>query len=116
MIKDIWSHIKKKGLSYFKDPVKRKVYFDWKTIELEGLHLQADEILSFCEQVVHRRITCTDCTKRGNCLDCECRMDQQPLVQNASCSLDKWGTMLQPEDWNKYKELAQLQFTITYGK
>jgi hypothetical protein len=67
--------------------------------------------LAYCEQVVQRSILCGDCVKAGHCVGpCNCTMPDALLAKDNFCSEGKWGPMLDPVGWNKYKQKNYINF------
>lgn len=56
------------------------------------------------EQAIHRAVLCSDCLKLGKCKICKCSTPAMFLAPNKHDSLNKWGAMLEEDEWNKFKE------------
>lgn len=79
---------------------------------LAGLLMPPPHIL---EQIFMRRLLCSDCTKRGKCVSCNCSIDKMN-DPSASCTLRKWGTMdKNKKDWEARKEKYKINFKIEIG-
>ncbi len=56
------------------------------------------------EQAIHRAVLCSDCLKLGKCKVCKCSTPAMFLAPNKHDSMNKWGAMLEKEEWDIFKE------------
>lgn len=117
-LKSVWLNLKKRGLKDLTDPSRIKNYLDGSKIEKEGIHLDYDEIQSYCEQLVYRlsNAGCADCVKSGNCAHCGCEVPLSMMVKPYECSGGNFVGMMEPKQWEEYKKETGLYFKIDYRK
>lgn len=112
----ILRNIRNRGLKDVTSPEKIKNYFDGLKIKEEGIHLDHDEIRSYCEQFVLRTIKCGRCMDEGKCYDCQCPQPLAAMVVNHNCSTGNYREMLSPKEWEEYKKETGLKFKTDYVK
>jgi hypothetical protein len=56
------------------------------------------------EQAIYRASLCIECLDNGACLVCGCGTPQMFYAPKKLDSKEKWGEMLDKDEWNKYKE------------
>ena len=62
------------------------------------------------EQVLYRKTLCFDCLEQGKCISCGCSVPAK-LYQLAGCSSGRWGRLLSPWAWRKYK-IEELKINV----
>ena len=102
-LRNILRNIQSRGLKDVTNLATVKSYLDWKTIQAQGLTLEADEIISFSEQIAVRAALCADCVEAGECTHCKCSITGKISTPTASCSAGKWGPIVPAEDWKADK-------------
>jgi len=112
---NVLRNIRDRGLQDITDPNVIKAYMEWAEIKKNGIHLDADEIESFAEQVVYRMGKCPECVQAGECHHCHCPMPQKALTPLAVCSAGAWPRMMPPEDWKAYKIENKIQTLVIGG-
>lgn len=103
-------NIKKRGAKDILNPKKWGAYIDGEIIEKNGIHLEYNEIIPFCQQLMMRLIRCSECVEAGKCVGCGCIMPLAAIVPNNFCSEEKWKEMVPPEDWEKYMKEKGMRF------
>jgi len=96
------SNLTKRGLKDINSH-KIEVVRDWEYIKANGLLLKSDEIDSFCEQYIVRKIMCEECVRDGKCVDCGCEIIGLMSTPSSKCSLGNWSEIKNPIDWDEYK-------------
>jgi len=56
------------------------------------------------EQAVYRASLCTPCLKAQKCLHCGCPSQKVFLSPSRKDKLNKWGKMLNKDDWKDFKD------------
>ena len=111
-LKGILLNIRDRGLQDVLDPKVRAAYSEWNEIKKNGLHLDADEIFSFCEQVVYRSRKCEDCLERGDCRICHCPTPELFCTPLAHCKEFKWDDYKSPEEWEEFKKTNNVKIFV----
>ncbi len=110
-------NIRDRGLKDITNPDTIKAYLEWSEIEKNGLHLEADELISYAEQVVYRRSKCAACVKNGECVivKCHCPADELMPTPLAKCKAGFFGQMLPPDEWKQFKEENNIELIAVGG-
>lgn len=97
------SNLKKRGL---KDVLSSRIfsYIESKLQLFSGVYLKKDDVISYAEQVIYKRVMCNDCYIAGECLHCGCDFNDLTVSTIASCSKNKWGKIMNKNDWENYKK------------
>lgn len=106
---NVLRNIRDRGFKDITNPEVIKAFLEWNEIKKNGLHLEAEDIQSFSEQVVYRLARCPECVLAKECVHCHCTMPEKALTPLAVCSADRWPRMMPPEDWEKYKTDNKIQ-------
>lgn len=109
-------NIQARGTKDIRDPKKWATYIEGSTIEKQGVHLPYSEIMAYAEQLVYRTRLCQACCDAGVCPHCGCTMPKAAMVASKSCPKERWGKMLDAEDWQVLKEKRDIQFMITQSE
>lgn len=105
-------NIRDRGLQDITNPEVIKAYLEWAEIKKNGIHLDAEDILSFCEQVVYRLGKCPECVSAKECVHCHCPMPEKALTPLAVCSADAWPRMMPSDTWEQYKKDNNIQIVV----
>lgn len=91
--RNIITNIKNRGLKDVTDPNRWKMYMEGQDIKKNGIHLEYDEILAFCEMVVYRynQTGCQECVKSGSCSHCGCEVKNAFPTKDFYCSQGHFG-------------------------
>lgn len=108
----ILRNVKDRGLQDITNPAVIKAYINWLEIKKNGINVDAENILSFAEQIVWRTKVCEPCVKAGECVHCHCEMPQKALIPLATCSANNWGIMLSAEDWQTKKQEEGIELIL----
>lgn len=100
----IFTNLRKRGLKDVTNPEKVKAYLQGGEIKKNGIHLEVDEIESFCEQIIYRKSMCPGCFASDKCSHCGCEMPVSGYTPVNFCSAGIWGKMLPPDEWEKFKK------------
>ncbi len=68
------------------------------------------------EQIMFRYLECEPCVKNGSCLHCGCSLKgslNKMSDLQAEDSDGKWGKVMPEEDWQSYKILNNIKFSLT---
>lgn len=84
--------------------------FKWRAVYQSYKKKEQGITLAYCEQVVQRSLLCSDCVAAGKCSHCGCTMPDALLAKDNFCSEGKWGPMLDPKGWEKYKQKNDIKF------
>lgn len=73
------------------------------------------------EQAIYRALLCGDCYGANSCLVCGCKTPDMFYAPNKVDSKGKWGVMLAPEEWEKFKlsndlDMTKLRADVTSGE
>lgn len=109
-------NLRDRGITDITNPEVIKAYLEWGEIKKNGITLEADEILSFSEQVVYRTQRCPTCVKNKECTEgarpCHCPMPEKALTPLAECSEKRWPRMMPAEDWETYKKENNIEISV----
>lgn len=80
VLRNIW----KRGLKDVSDPERIKMYLEGNDIKKNGIHLDYEEIIPFCENVVMRlhQEGCKECVVLGECTHCSCSLPNAFFVKD----------------------------------
>lgn len=67
------------------------------------------------EQVMYRSIICSECTNAGKCVECKCKTPELYMTTEISCSRQRWGPMMDKENWKKFKDIYNIKFKVENG-
>lgn len=114
-LKRVLLNIRDRGLEDITNPDVVKSYLEWNEIEKNGILLEADEIVSFSEQILYRMQQCPACVTAGECVVVKCHCPTMDMIRTplAHCKAHMWGKMLPPDEWNAFKEDNGIQFFST---
>lgn len=98
-LSNLVENIAARGLKDILDPEVRAAYAEFKDIEKNGIFLQYEDIIPYCEQVVYRMSKCAPCVAGGKCWDCKCPVPDKMLAPTAKCSQNNWGPMEDSAAW-----------------
>lgn len=113
-IKDIATNIKRRGLKDVLDKDTRRAFTDFEEIKEHGLLLEADEIVSYMEQLQYRMSKCPNCMTAGRCNGyetegCGCPTPGKFIPPSAHCPENRWPKMKEPAEWEQYKKERNIQ-------
>ena len=78
-----------------------------------GVRVPQKDTISWCEQIVYRSIVCSDCLKKGSCVDCGCKMPEAMTDPTNYCSAERWDE-IDHERWAQFKKESGFNFKISY--
>jgi len=117
------TNLKNRGLRDILNPKKWLIYlkhlaYKWGE-PIDADKEDANDVLSYSEQVVMRSILCPQCVKAGKCVGdgtegsgCGCLMPDAIIDRINFCSEGQWGEMLPTDQWNEYKTNTGLTLKI----
>lgn len=109
----ILSNLRKRGLKDILSKKRRAVYRESSHQQRDGIHLEFDEALAYCEQVVYRASLCSDCLKAGQCKHCGCLTPHIFFVRENECSGGNWLEMAKTtEEWEQFKKERKIEIGI----
>ena len=104
-------NIQKRGLKDVTNPNKMKAFTEGEVIKKSGLHLEYNEIQSYCEQVVYRMYFC-ECAGMDHCPHCTCQQPISFFCRNFECSQDNYEHMYDPQEWEDFKKEHEIQLIV----
>lgn len=113
-LRNLWTNLRNRGFKDILNPTKWLAFSQGEVIKSAGVVLKADEVQSYCEQVVFRSYLCRDCKEAGKCHDCGCEMPLGMHTKDNFCSMGNWFEMLSPEDWEQYKLDNNISLEVTF--
>lgn len=114
MILTIFGFLRKKGVRGI-TAKKLSAYAQYKKICLEGIHLESEIIVAYCEQVVWRMYgRCRPCLEAGKCVDCTCTTPGNMFTPRYTCSsAGGFPEMMNPDEWELFKFENGITFPVT---
>ena len=111
--RNLFNNIKKHGFKYVTSD-RANLVLDWADIQKNGITLKSDQIETFAENVMFRKIMCEECDEAGKCVDCSCDFNSLISTPSAECSLGRWDKMiLDKEEWEEY--LSKNAIGVKFG-
>lgn len=95
---------------------KMNAFVDGVEIEEDGLHLNQEEVDSYCEQYMYRKLSCAGCLTGEGCPHCECPFPLKMQTPDQECDAGEWGKMMLDQQWEAYKVEHNIYFTLNFGK
>ena len=110
-LRSLLTNLKKRGIKDVINPLKWKVIL-WEWISEGRVIIEKEDIQSYCEQWVMRSIKCNPCLLAGECSHCGCLMPDSMDNRHNACSAGEWGSMLNHQEWEDYKETIGLTLEL----
>lgn len=108
------THLTKTGARDF-SMEKFNAFVEGVEIEEDGLHLNQEEIDTYCEQYLYRKLSCAGCLSQEGCPHCECPFPLKMQTPDQECDAGEWGVMMSNKDWKEYKQKHNISFTLNFG-
>lgn len=108
----IVKNVKARGFKDLLNPDKWSAYSQGIEIEENGIHLSAEEVISFSEQIVYRKLMCPECVTGTECVHCKCKMPISAITPVNFCSQGLWDKMMSPDEWEEFKKERQIKFEL----
>ena len=66
------------------------------------------------EQYMYRYLQCPDCLAAKQCKSCGCKIPERMHVKTDHCSEFRWGPIMDAYEWDRYKSMYNINFSLTY--
>jgi len=105
-------NIRARGFKDLLNPDKWDAYNQAQEISKHGVTIPAEEVISFSEQIVYRKLMCYECVTGTECVECECKMPIAAITPVNFCSAGLWGKIMPADEWEKYKKERGIKFSL----